>query len=200
MTRGDAPAVRTERIPLFPLRTVLFPHGLLPLRIFETRYLDMIRRVMREGKGFGVVLILDGAEIGRIGEVAHVGTWARVVDFDQLPDGLLKIVVRGERRFRVVGRDMQSDGLHLGDVEWLDDPPEQLPAHECPELAATLSRALAELGPEYPVGPARMDDALWVAGQIGQLLPVPPAIRQKLLEVDGARERLRRIERLRLNS
>ena len=187
----------TERIALFPLRTVLFPQGLLPLRIFETRYLDMIRRVMREGTGFGVVLILDGAEIGKVGEVAHVGTFARVVDFGQLPDGLLKIVARGERRFRIVGRDMQPDGLHLADVQWLHDAPEPLHAGEYDDLAATLERALAELGDEYPAGPLRRDDALWLAGQLGQLLPVPAATRQKLLEVDGARERLKRIEQLR---
>src|SRR5690606_25695310 len=78
--QGTPMTAPTERIALFPLRTVLFPQGLLPLRIFETRYLDMIRRVMREGTGFGVVLILDGAEIGKVGEVAHVGTFARVVD------------------------------------------------------------------------------------------------------------------------
>lgn len=187
-----------QRIPLFPLRTVLFPEGLLPLRIFETRYLDMIRRVMREDSGFGVALILDGAEIGKIGEVAHVGTFAKVADFGQLPDGLLKIVARGERRFRIKGRDMQADGLHLADVQWLNDPPEPLHAGEYADLAATLRGALAELGDEYPVGPMRNDDALWLAGHLGQLLPVPAETRQKILEVDGARERLKRIEKLRL--
>jgi Lon protease-like protein len=187
-----------ERIALFPLRTVLFPQGLLPLRIFETRYLDMIRRVMREDSGFGVVLILDGAEIGKVGEVARVGTFARVADFDQLPDGLLKIVARGERRFRIVGRDMQSDGLHLADVEWLPDASESLDAGEFGELTATLQAALAELGDDYPVGPLRLDDALWLAGQLGQLLPVPAATRQKILETDGARERLRRIAQLQI--
>lgn len=188
------PAVR---IALFPLRTVLFPQGLLPLRIFETRYLDMIRRVMRENAGFGVVLIRTGGEVGTIGEVASVGTWARVADFDQLPDGLLKIVARGERRFRILARDIQPDGLHVGDVQWLEDPPEPLSVEEFPELGATLSRALADLGNEYPVGRHRMDDALWVAGHLGQLLPVPAEVRQKILETDGAHRRLALIEQLR---
>lgn len=190
--------ISTERIALFPLRTVLFPQGLLPLRIFETRYLDMIRRVMREDSGFGVVLILDGAEIGKVGEVARVGTFAKVVDFDQLPDGLLKIVARGERRFRIIGRDMQPDGLHLADVQWLPDVPETVGEGDYSELTATLQAALAELGADYPVGPLRANDALWLAGQLGQLLPVPAATRQKILEVDGARERLRRIAQLQL--
>jgi hypothetical protein len=129
--------------------------------------------------------------------MAIVGTWARVADFDQLPDGLLKIVARGERRFRILARDMQPDGLHVGDVQWLEDPPEPLSVEEFPELGATLSRALAELGNEYPVGRYRMDDALWVAGHLGQLLPVPAEVRQKILETEGAHQRLALIEQLR---
>lgn len=186
-----------ERIALFPLRTVLFPQGLLPLRIFETRYLDMIRRVMREDAGFGVVLIRAGGEVGAVGEMAEVGTWAKVADFGQLPDGLLKIVARGERRFRIVGHEMQSDGLHLADVEWLEDPPEALGVEEYPELNATLARALEDLQDDYPAGPPRMNDALWVAGHLGQLLPVPPEVRQRILEADGAHARLHLIEKLR---
>ncbi len=185
------------RIPLFPLRTVLFPQGLLPLRIFETRYLDMIRRVMREDAGFGVVLIRTGAEVGEITELAEVGTWARVADFDQLPDGLLKIVARGERRFRILRQDIQPDGLHVADVEWLEDPPESLSVEEFPELTAALTRALADLGEEYPAGMPRLHDALWVGGHLGQLLPVPAGVRQEILETDGARRRLQLIEQLR---
>jgi Lon protease-like protein len=185
------------RIPLFPLRTVLFPQGLLPLRIFERRYLDMIRRVMREESGFGVVLIRTGAEVGEIAEMADVGTFARVVDFDQLPDGLLKIVARGERRFRVLRREMQPDGLHVGEVQWLEDPDGSVGVEEYPELTATLARALADLGDDYPAGRPRMDDAQWLAGHLGQLLPVPAELRQKILEAGSARQRLALIESLR---
>lgn len=187
-------ARRSERIALFPLGTVLFPLGQLPLRIFETRYVDMIRRVMREGGGFGVVLIRRGGEVGTVGEVAPIGTFARIVDFDQLPDGLLKIVVRGERRFRVLAREVQKDGLNLGEVEWLEDEPAMLGEAEYAELRATLARVLAGLGGDYPAGEPRMDDALWVGGQLGQLLPAPPEFRQRILEVDGARARLELLE------
>ena len=186
------------RIALFPLGTVLFPEGLLPLRIFETRYVDMIRRVMREGTGFGVVLIRAGAEVGAVDEVAQVGTLARVVDFGQMPDGLLKIVARGERRFRVVARDRQPDGLNLADVEWLDDPVvARLEPDEFPELRSALTDALAQLDEEYPAGQGRPDDAAWVAGHLGQLLPVPAPVRQHLLEQAGARQRLALIEQMR---
>lgn len=186
------------RIALFPLRTVLFPHGLLPLRIFETRYVDMIRRVMREGEGFGVVLIRAGGETGAVDEVAQTGTLARVVDFGQMPDGLLKIVARGERRFRIVKRDRQADGLNVADVEWLEDPAESpLSEDEIPELRAALSEALSELGEEYPAGEHRLEDAGWVAGHLCQLLPVPPEVRQRLLETNGIRGRIALIEKMR---
>jgi Lon protease-like protein len=184
----------SERIALFPLGTVLFPQGLLPLRIFETRYIDMVRRCMRENTGFGVVLIREGAETGPVGALAAVGTYARIVDFGQLPDGLLSIVARGERRFRLVGGDLQKDGLHLGDVEWLEDAPALLAEDEYTALRATLVRVLADLAEDYPVGTARLEDALWVAGNLAQLLPAPTGFRQRVLEVDDVRGRLDMLE------
>jgi Lon protease-like protein len=188
------------RIALFPLRTVLFPQGLLPLRIFETRYVDMIRRVMRAGSGFGVVLIRVGEEVGGADAMAETGTLARVADFGQTPDGLLKIVVRGERRFRIITRERQPDGLHLAEVEWLEDPEESvLAADEFPALRSALVDALSELGDEYPAGASRIDDAAWCAGHLCQLLPAPAPLRQKLLETTGARQRLASIERLRVS-
>ena len=184
----------SERIALFPLGTVLFPQGLLPLRIFETCYIDMIRRCMRGNAGFGVVLIHEGAETGPVGALAATGTYARIVDFGQLPDGLLSIVVRGERRFRLLGGDLQKDGLHLGDVEWLEDQPARLAENEYTALRATLVRVLADLGEDYPVGAARPEDALWVAGNLAQLLPAPTGFRQRVLEVDDVRGRLDLLE------
>jgi Lon protease-like protein len=184
----------SERIALFPLGTVLFPEGLLPLRIFETRYIDMIRRCMRENSGFGVVLINQGGETGPVGALAPMGTYARIADFGQLPDGLLSIVARGERRFRLVGGDLQKDGLHLGDVKWLEDAPARLAEDEYTALRATLARVLADLGEDYPVGAARLDDALWVAGNLAQLLPAAASFRQHVLEVDDVRARLDMLE------
>lgn len=184
----------SERIALFPLGTVLFPAGVLPLRIFETRYVDMVRRCMREDTGFGVVLIHEGVEAGPVGKVAPVGTWGRIVDFGQLPDGLLSIVARGERRFRIVQADVQKDGLNLADVEWLTDAPARLSEDEFPALRATLARVLADLGDDYPSGPAQLDDAQWVAGNLAQLLPAPAPFRQRVLEVDDVRARLDLLE------
>ena len=94
---------RVDDIALFPLRTVLFPGGLLPLRIFEARYLDMVGRSMRHDEPFGVVLIVAGSEIKSEVVTAEIGTSARVIDFQTLAGGLLGVLCRGERRFRILG-------------------------------------------------------------------------------------------------
>ena len=106
-------------LPLFPLNTVLFPGGPLRLRIFEPRYLDMVSRCMREDTGFGVALIVAGREAGGSAQTVEIGTLARIVDFEQLDDGLLGITARGERRFRIVHVHQESDGLNVCHVEWL---------------------------------------------------------------------------------
>src|ERR1035438_7029779 len=108
----------TQQIPLFPLNTVLFPGGLLPLRIFETRYVDMVGRCMRQNEAFGVVLIRQGSETRSNTTTCTMGCTAQIVDFQTLEDGLLGLLCRGESRFRIVQRSQQTDGLNLASVEW----------------------------------------------------------------------------------
>ena len=117
----DVSVISTEQIPLFPLRTVLFPGGPLPLRVFETRYLDMVSRCLRDDLEFGVVLLTAGAETGEARTVS-VGTAARITDWYQGSDGILGITAEGRERFRLTSLSQQDDGLYLGDVEEL--PPE----------------------------------------------------------------------------
>lgn len=180
-------------LPLFPLRTVLFPGGLLPLRIFEPRYVDMVRQCLRADEPFGVVLIRAGAETGPIGGVAGVGTGARVVDFQTLPDGLLGLMCRGERRFRLQRRTTRANGLHVGEVEWLPEPESSpLEAAQQP-LVRVLQRVLAELGETARFLEPRYDDAGWVGCRCAELLPLDDAARQRLLEIDDPAERLRQI-------
>src|SRR5215472_14441288 len=100
-------------LALFPLNTVLFPGGALPLRIFETRYLDMVSRCLKEGQGFGVCLIREGAETGAA-KIHMAGTLAEIGDWSRGEDSLLHILVRGTRRFRVSALRQQPDGLNLG--------------------------------------------------------------------------------------
>ena len=178
----------TSEIPLFPLSTVLFPRGPLPLRIFEPRYVDMIKRCMREGSCFGVVLITEGGETGTRSGFCEIGTTARIVDFNLLPDGLLGISCRGERRFRVLRAWRQDDGLNLGEVEWIDPPVSSAsPALTVPEeyrhLADLLRRVLPELGDVYEGIEARFEDADSVGSRLVEILPISLAHKQACLEL-----------------
>jgi Lon protease-like protein len=180
-------------LPLFPLHTVLFPGGPLSLRIFEPRYLDMVRRCLKERSGFGVVLILEGAEAGAAARVADTGTTAQVVDFDTLPDGLLGITCVGERRFRVLRRWQQGDGLNLADVQYLpDDAPRAMP-QELEHLAELLREVLSRLGEAYLYVEARYEDAGWVGNRWGELLPLTGAERLQLLELSDPLARLEQV-------
>lgn len=188
-------------VPLFPLGTVLFPGGLLPLQIFETRYLDMIRRCMRDGAPFGVVLIQTGRESRRSAadeapRIAGIGTLARIIDFTQLDNGLLGITARGEYRFRVRASREQDDRLLLASLEPLDEP-EPVPV---PEEYATLIEILQQLVEHPAVNRLGVtvdwDDARSVAGRLADLLPVSPQLKQGLLEVDDPIVRLAELERI----
>jgi len=180
-------------LPLFPLHTVLFPGGLLPLRIFEPRYVDMVGRCMRAGGEFGVLLIDGGGETGALSGLAPVGTSARVVDFNTLPDGLLGLMCRGVRRFRLQERRTQADGLHVGTIEWLAVP-EPVPLYpEHRPLATLLRRVLQEMGETARFLETDFDDAGWVSNRLAELLPLEPAAQQQFLELDDPRERMRRL-------
>jgi len=178
-------------IQLFPLGTVLFPGGPLPLRIFEARYIDLVRRCLRDGTGFGVVLIREGVEAGGPAITFDVGTYARIVDFSQQPDGLLGIHAAGERRFRILARRRERDGLNVADVEWLpEEPPQPLP-EELAELGPALDAILSQVGEPYASLERHLGDAAWVAGRLAEILPIPPGHKQHCLELDDAIERLR---------
>lgn len=201
MTRGaeSASAKKTTarragaELPLFPLNTVLFPGGPLPLRIFEPRYVDMVRYCMRERMPFGVVLIRAGAESGAVTSSASIGTSARIVDFYQLPEGLLGITCVGERKFRVAGRRVQRDGLNMGTVEWMR--PErgvELPG-EYLHLGELLRKVLPELGEIYQSIPKHFDDAGWVGARLAEILPINLTDKQYCLELADPIERLARL-------
>jgi Lon protease-like protein len=178
-------------IPLFPLGTVLFPGGPLPLRIFETRYIDLVRRCMRDDSGFGVVLIREGVEAGGPALTCDVGTHARIVDFSQQPDGLLGIRAVGGRRFRILERRRARDGLNVADVEWLPEDVRQSLPEEFAELGPALDAILTQVGEPYASLQRQLDDAAWVAGRLAEILPIPPGHKQHCLELDDPVERLR---------
>jgi uncharacterized protein len=182
-------------IALFPLNIVLFPDGPLPLRIFETRYVDMVRRCMRESQGFGAVLIREGEEVGPA-ETFDVGTMAKIVDFHQLSDGLLGLSCVGRQRFRIRNRSRQSDGLNLADVDWLIvEPAMAVPARHA-RLAQLLESVLPQLGGVYKDIEMRLNDAAWVGHRLAEILPIPLADKQSCLELDDPIQRLDVLEPL----
>jgi hypothetical protein len=180
-------------LPLFPLNTVLFPGGPLSLRIFEPRYVDMVRRCLKELSPFGVVLILAGAEAGEISAVADIGTSARLVDFDTLPDGLLGVTCVGERRFRVQRRWQQGDGLNLAEVDYLPtDAPQALPG-PFGHLSELLREVLPKIGGGYAHIDSHYEEAGWVGNRWAEILPLTVAERLELLVLDDPLARLERV-------
>ncbi|HET6546079.1 MAG TPA: LON peptidase substrate-binding domain-containing protein [Rhodanobacteraceae bacterium] len=171
-------------IPLFPLTSVLFPGGMLELRIFERRYLDLISDCARTGSAFGVCLILEGHETGEPALPAAVGTLAYIRDFDTLPDGLLGISVEGGERFNVATTRVRDNGLVHGEVcIWPAEPPVGVPV-EYDLLATILERLLDRKGGRHAmVDRSRYDDAGWVSFRLAETLPLAQPERQHLLQM-----------------
>jgi uncharacterized protein len=185
-------------IPLFPLNTVLFPGGVLPLRIFEPRYLDMVKRCMREASVFGVVLIRSGLETDSRAVAHAVGTMAQIVDFDQLSDGMLGIVARGTRRFKVLDSKVNDDGLQVAQIELLPLEPSTPLPEEFHGYSTLLQQALPQLGNFFKHLEPRYDDASWLSGRLAEVLPIPLGTKQRLLEIDAPLERLQVLQPLML--
>ena len=178
-------------LPLFPLSSVLFPGGKLQLRIFEPRYLDLVRECTRYGTGFGVCLILDGEEAGEPSKPAAVGTLARINDFHTGDDGLLGIVAAGGTRFRVARSRVRSDGLLRGDVETWPDEPEQTVPVEFALLQSILERLIETMAPHWRDAPrSAYDDASWVGFRLAELLPLEFGEQQRMLELTDPLQRL----------
>lgn len=183
------------KVPLFPLKTVLFPGGPLPLRIFETRYLDMVRDCVRDDEPFGVILIRDGQEAGQA-TTYDVGTLARIVDWYQGSDGLLGVTAVGEQRFRVISSDTKSDGLNVGDVELLPDEETMPIPDEFRTMPGILEGVLDDLGRLYETIERRMDDASWVSSRFLEVLPIDLETKQHSLEDADPAARLQLVMQL----
>lgn len=180
-----------ESLPLFPLHTVLLPGAALGLRVFEPRYLDLVRDCGRSGCGFGICLILDGDEAGSPATSAAFGTEARIEDFGTGSDGLLTLRVRGVRRFHVQRTRVRDNGLVVAEVDWREPDPDDVLRPEHGLLSLVLQRILEQVGGEHAAATqARFDDAAWVGWRLAELLPLADAQRQALLQQDDPHERL----------
>lgn len=177
-------------IPLFPLNAVLFPQGPLKLRIFETRYVDMVSRCMRENLSFGVAMIVEGSEAGGPARTAPIGTSARIVDFEKLDDGLLGITALGEQRFTINSLSQQADGLNVAEVDWLEPEPVEAVPEDCGYLVMLLQQTLPRLAPLYDFTPVHYEDAAWVAARLVEILPLPLPEKQRCLEMSNPQERM----------
>lgn len=170
-----------EQLPLFPLRAVLFPGSSLRLRIFERRYIDLIRDSMRDGNGFGIPAIKSGNEAGTPVTPFEIGTLASVVDWDQGKDGLLSIVVLGTRRFHLHATRVDTAGLLVGTVTWMASQPAQPIAPESSDLLALL-QALYSLEADHAGQPDSVpEDTEQLVYRIIERLPVPTVEQVALL-------------------
>jgi len=181
---------RGRQVPIFPLGTVLFPGGVLPLKIFEVRYVDMAKGCLKEGAGFGVCLIREGAEVGAPAVPEPVGCLARIADCDVEELGVLKVRAEGLERFRIVSTDVSPQGLVLGRIEVLHA---ESAVSEAPGLAQCvefLRKVMPAIGAERFTEPYRFEDVSWVGFRLAEILPLRIDVKQKLLELTDAAARL----------
>jgi Lon protease-like protein len=187
-------------LPLFPLSAVLFPDGLLSLRVFEVRYLDMIAKCRKADAPFGVVSLTQGTEVRQPGvreAFSQVGTLATILDVESPQAGLMLVRAKGAQRFRITASDQLKHGLWVADVEQVTPDmtvpiPEDLQptADALKRLIDSLQLKPTQQGPMPMLPPWRLDDCGWVANRWCELLPLPVGLKQRLMELDNPLVRL----------
>jgi hypothetical protein len=185
-----------QEVPLFPLGTVLFPGGLLPLRIFEQRYMEMSKACLKEGTPFGVCLIREGAEVGDPATPEEIGCLAHIVHWEMEQLGLLQVVAKGAQRFRVLEQRVQPDGLVMGRIAILPEAPDRVVPEELAACRRLLERIAAEHGEQLFAKPFRFESSTWVSARLAEVLPLPAEAKQRLLQVDDGLRRLEILHRL----
>jgi len=195
------PTPSPTELPLFPLQAVLFPDGLLSLKVFEARYLDLIGSCVRQSQPFGVVALRQGSDVrkGSDGGVAFetIGTLAELIDVDSAQAGILQVRCRGSHRFEVTESRQQADGLWVADTAQLPDDEAAPPAESMIDTVKGLANAIATLKAQGSVPflqPYRFDNAGWVANRWCEILPISLAAKQKLMELPDAAVRLQLVD------
>lgn len=184
----------TRELPLFPLGTVLFPGGLLPLKVFEQRYVEMTKACLRDGTPFGVCLIREGQEIGQPATPQSVGCLASIEQWDVPHPNLFALLARGGARFRILDTSVNSSGLIVGKIEMLRDATTDAEMDEaCEEV---LRLAIKRAGADSVPGPVRLDDPVWVSYRLAEILPISPQEKQALLETEDTGARLAKLREL----
>ena len=183
-------------IPLFPLNAVLFPRGVLPLRIFEPRYLDMISDCMKSESGIGVILIEDGKEAGAAAKVHEFGTMSFISYWHKRNDGMLGITLTGDQRFRVLSTEVKSNQLIVAEVELLADFEKHQEGHDSEQFIKLLKQIIAQLEPPYTTMTKNYDDMDWVSARLIELLPLRLKDKQKMLAMNNVNERINYLQPL----
>ncbi|MEO8132642.1 MAG: LON peptidase substrate-binding domain-containing protein [Betaproteobacteria bacterium] len=183
--------VKSVRLPIFPLKTVLYPGGLLPLRVFEQRYMDMVKGCLKDEQPFGICVITAGPEVGGVAQFETIGTLARILSWDMPQLGILNLVTVGGSRFKIDDHETTEGGLAKANVTLLREED----AASAPEAPATLVELLEKLiekvGEEHFATGRHFDDANWVSYRLAEILPIKLTVKQKLLEVNDSEVRLR---------
>jgi Lon protease-like protein len=192
--------METQSLPLFPLNVVVFPEGLLPLKIFEMRYLDMVRNCLRNHSSFGVVAVVDDVPSTQWDTqlpFALGGTSVNIVEADAPQIGLMMIRCLGEMRFQVKSARQQQDGLWIGEVEEIENDVRLAIPDDLIATADNLHQLIHSLGkqgvPENDLPimkPYKFDDCGWVANRWCELLNIPLRQKQRMLELDSSLVRL----------
>jgi len=182
-------------IPIFPLNAVLFPGGLLPLRVFETRYMDMTRDCLKRDAPFGVCLIREGAEVGAPAVPEGIGCLATILEWDMQQQGILNIKTRGGQRFRILDRRTGAQGLTSADIELIPPEASAVVPDEFSSCVRLLEMVVVDQGKPIFAEPHAFDDASWVGYRLAEILPVPLVAKQKLLELNDSLGRLSILQR-----
>jgi Lon protease-like protein len=179
-----------EKLPIFPLNTVLFPGGILMLKIFEPRYMDMSKVCLRDNKPFGVCLIKEGSEVGTPAVPEEIGCTASIAEWDMQQLGVLHFKTEGRQRFRILSREVAKDGLISAEVIMLDAEPEVPVSADLHQCATVLKLIMEKIGEEHFPSPLKLADATWVGYRLAEVLPLKLAAKQKMLEINNSIVRL----------
>jgi uncharacterized protein len=182
-------------VPIFPLNTVLFPGGLLPLRVFEARYMDMTRDCLKRDEPFGVCLIREGLEVGAPAAPEAVGCLAKILEWDMQQQGILNIKTHGGQRFRILEQRTSAQGLTSADIELIPAEARTAVPEQFASCARLLEMVVADQGKPIFAEPHAFDDASWVGYRLAEILPVPLIAKQKLLELTDSLGRLSILQR-----
>ena len=179
-----------KNIPIFPLSTITFPGGYMPLRIFETRYLDMVKNCVKNNTGFGISLTKSNSD-----DFYNVGTYCKISDWEQMDDGLLGITARGKYRYKILNYKVQSDNLITADIESMDEPRHS----DIPKELMPYSDFLKNLLEQYPKfyhddAPKYYSESGWVGSRLTEILPMPSNDKQIILETEDYLVRLYKIK------